>query len=115
LAAGSSSGVKDGGEKVFNEISDAAEKLRGLLKDKKSAISNVVLQSFIDRLLLAERLLAQVALSEAMAARADAKKIAAATQELFRGDSDATAGKYSPAIEHYREAWKQELMALGKI
>jgi hypothetical protein len=103
------------GEKVFHETRDAVEKLRQLLKDKKSVISNVVLQSFVDRLLRVGRLLAQVALSEATAARADAKKIAAITQQLFRGDSDATAGKYSPAIEHYREVWKQALTALGKI
>jgi hypothetical protein len=100
-----------GGAKVFNEEKDAVIKLDDLLGDKHSTVPDAVLQSFIDRLVQADRVLAFVAITDALAAHADAKKIAQARQELANGDSEAVSGRSESAIEHYRNAWNQALKA----
>jgi hypothetical protein len=95
--------VKDG-EKVFNEEKDAVNQLRDLIKDKKSSISDMTLQSFVDRIVAVDRLLAVVAIADATGG--DSKDIAKANDELGKGDNETAKGKYDSAIEHYRNAWK---------
>jgi hypothetical protein len=98
------------GEKVFNEEKDAVNKLRELIKDQKSTIPDATLQDFIDPLVGADRQLAVVAIADA--AGGDPKDIAKANEELAKGDSEAADGKYTDAIEHYRNAWKHALKAM---
>jgi len=98
-----------GGEKVFNEEKDAVNQLKNLMKDKHSTIPDATIQGFIDRIVKADRRLAEVAISDH--AGGDPKKIAKANDELSKGDSEATAGKPDAAIEHYRNAWDQALKA----
>jgi hypothetical protein len=95
--------VKEG-EKVFNEEKDTVNKLRDLIKDKKSSISDEELKSFVDRIVEADRLLAVVAIADV--AGGDPKDIAKANHELGKGSTEAALGKYDSAIEHYRNAWK---------
>jgi DNA/RNA endonuclease G (NUC1) len=94
------------GEKAFGETKDAVNKLRDLLKNKKSAMSDALLQSFIDRLLRATRLVAQTAINESAAAGGDPNDIAKANDELAQGDADASGDKPDSAVEHYRNAWQ---------
>ena len=100
-----------GGEKVFNEEKDTVNKLRELMKDKHSTIPDATLQGFINRIVAADRRLAQVAINDAIGRGGDPKKIAKANEELAKGDSDNTDGKPDNAIEHYRNAWDQALKA----
>src|SRR5262249_47779892 len=102
------------GEEVFGEEKDAVNELRDLIEEKKSPIPNATLQGFIDRMVKSDRLLALVAINEAIAAHGDQKAIDSAQAELGKGDSDVAAGKYDSGIEHYRQAWRQALDAVGK-
>jgi parallel beta-helix repeat protein len=98
------------GDKVFNEEKDTVVKLLELLKDKKSTIPDATLQGFIDRLVSADKLLASTAISDA--AGGNAKKIDKANEELGKGDARILDGKFTDAIEHYRNAWKQAIEAM---
>lgn len=100
-----------GGAQIFNEEKNAVIKLDELVRDKRSTILDAMLHSFIDQLVQADRVLAFVAIADALAADADAKKIAQASRELTNGDSAAASGQLESAIEHYRDAWSQALKA----
>ncbi|MCA1816442.1 MAG: hypothetical protein LC746_08580, partial [Acidobacteria bacterium] len=102
-----------GGGRVFDETKDAVNELRELLRNKKSAIPDAVLQSFIDRILLADCLLAQIAITDATNAHGKPAEIARANDELSKGDAEAARGKPTDAIEHYGEAWRHALLAVG--
>jgi len=99
------------GEKVFGEEKDAVNKLRDLIKDKHSNLPDATLRGFINRIVAADRILAQVAIIDAVGRGGEPKKIAKANEELGKGDSDAAAGKPDNAVEHYRSAWDQALKA----
>jgi HYR domain-containing protein len=94
------------GGDVFEEEEDAVEKL-GELQGVAGS------QGFIDRIVKADRLLADVAINVAIAAQGDPKAIAKAQEKLARGDSDIAAGKFENGIERYREAWKWANKAVG--
>jgi hypothetical protein len=96
------------GEKVFNEEKDAVVKLLELLKDKKSTIPDAKLQGFIDRLVGADKALAQAAVDAAPSGKEKDK----AMEELLKGDARALDGKFVDAIEHYRNAWKHAIEAV---
>ena len=93
------------GDRVFSEEKDVVAKLQDLQEDKKSPLSDALLQGFIDRIVRVDRLLANIAIDDAVAAGGDAKSISRAREELAEGDARADSGKYSNAIEHYRKAW----------
>jgi hypothetical protein len=95
------------GDRVFHEEKETAKKLEELLKDKKSLIPDAVLLDFIARIVKSDRLLAEVAIVDAMAAGLPAKKIAEAQKEMAKGDEYRAEGKYDQAIEHYEHAWKE--------
>jgi uncharacterized repeat protein (TIGR01451 family) len=105
--------VAKGGDKVFREQKDAVGKLIDLLKNNNSGISGG-LQGFINRLVAADRALADIAINQAISAGDDPNQIAQAQNELAQGNSSATAGKYIVAIEHYRNAWKHAQQAMKK-
>ena len=100
------------GDKVFNEEKDAVVKLLELIKDKKSNVDKAKLQDFINRLVEADKLLALVAIEDAVAASGDAKKIDKANDELGKGDARVADGHFTDAIEHYRNAWKHAIQAV---
>jgi len=103
------------GDKVFNEEKDAVVKLVELLKDKKSTLTDAqraIVQSFIGRLVGADKALATVAYNDAVAAGGDAKKIDKANDELSKGDARVSDNHFADAIEHYRNAWKHAIKAV---
>src|SRR5262249_41379419 len=93
------------GEKVFVDDKEAANKLCELIKDKKSSLPHVVLQDSVDRILRVDRLLASVAIQDAIYGNAAQKAIAEAQDELARGDIGVTNDKCDEGIDHYRKAW----------
>jgi hypothetical protein len=101
------------GEKVIELEKQAAEKLLQLIRSKKSALSDAVLQDWVDRMRMTSRLLATVAISDAVEADGDNKKIEEANKKLDEGDKKALENK-GDAIEHYKTAWKQAQEALEK-
>jgi len=63
-----------------------------------------VLQGFIDRIVKSDRLLALVAVNDAIAAHGNQKEVDKARVELSQGDRDIATGKYESGIEDYHEA-----------
>jgi hypothetical protein len=103
-----------GGGKAFEEEKDTVTGLRDLFKDNESGIPTSVLQGFINRIVDSDQLLAVVAINDAVAGGGDPKKIAESQDELGKGNTDFSAGRYDTAIEHYEQAWNKALDALKK-
>ncbi len=101
---------KDGG-KVFGEEKDAVSMLRSLIRDKDGTIPDAVLRGLIDRLVGADRVIAQVAIADAEARGGNPSRVAKARDELAKGSQDLADGRFEAAIEHYRDAWKHALKA----
>lgn len=98
------------GGMAFQREMQTVEKLQALIKSKRSEIHKAMLQNFIEPILRSDRLLAAVAINEAVAAGGDQMQIALALKELARGDAYAAAGRLSDAIEGYRIAWMHALV-----
>lgn len=94
------------GELVFDQEHAAAVQLCHLLGVPGSDLPDGLLEAFIGRLERADRLLATVAIQEAIAAGAPQRRIAQAQNFLAQGDADATAGPCGKAIIDYRQAWQ---------
>jgi hypothetical protein len=80
-----------------------------LLPLSSDNIPDGVLQGFIARMERADRLLASVALEEAIAAGVPSQRIEQAQRFLAKGDSDAAADPCSNAIIDYRQAWRHAM------
>jgi uncharacterized repeat protein (TIGR01451 family) len=102
--------VKEGDE-VFTEEQDAVGILGALIKHNNSGISGT-LQAFVNRLVAVDRALADIAISQAISAGGRPNQIAQAQNHLAQGDSRAGAGKYTAAINHYKNAWQHAQKAL---
>jgi hypothetical protein len=94
------------GQKVFDREREAVGKLMGLLDGKDSAIPHAALQEMIGSLVQADRILAEDALADAVAASGDAHKLEHARHELAKAADEAAKGRFDHAVEHYRRAWK---------
>jgi hypothetical protein len=68
-----------------------------------SAIPAQTLQTLLNNVTLAGRMLATVAISDA--AGGDPTKLAQANALVAKGDADAAAGKYISALVNYEIAW----------
>jgi hypothetical protein len=93
------------GNQVFDKEKQAVQKLVELLN--KSSIPAATLQSMIDTLEHADRILAELAVSDAVAAGGDAKKIAAAQDEPAKAATELAGGNFPQAIDHYKNAWQK--------
>jgi hypothetical protein len=91
--------LKSGGKRVFAEEKLAVDKLKAI-KRPGAAITNV-----IGTLVRADRLLAQRAISEATAARGNARKLAQARTEMSKAATELRKKHPGLAIEHYGNAW----------
>ena len=100
-----------GGKEVFQGEERAVDELCQLLASKKSNLPDSVLQDYINRILRADRLLASIAIREALAAGVSGSKMVAAQRFLQLGD--AAGGKCGNGVEDYYNAWK--LAALPQI
>src|SRR4029077_13263387 len=70
------------GGKVFDREKEVVAKLESIINDKKSAIPDATLQGMIDTLVQADRILAEDAIADAIAASGDPTRIAEAQHEL---------------------------------
>jgi hypothetical protein len=104
-----------GGQQVFNKEIDVVNTLRQLIKDKQSKLNDTVLQTLTERLVQADRVLAMIALKEAIDGRGNLFKIVLSGRAFAAGEEDIREKKYGQAIEDYREAWKYALMAMDKL
>ncbi|MBF8295611.1 MAG: Calx-beta domain protein [Bacteroidetes bacterium] len=102
------------GEKVYDETKNAVNKLRNLLKGKKSLIADATLQGFIDRIIQIDRTLVTTAIDEAVQQGGNPRDISKAKDELAAGDGDIGTAKYESGLEHFRNAWKNAVAALPK-
>lgn len=71
------------------------------------SVPDSVLLGFIQRIVSADRLVAELAIQEAQAAGTKPKKIERARRSLARGDAATAKGEYSEAIDRYRQAWDE--------
>src|SRR5262249_3656610 len=101
------------GQTVFADERDAVKSLQDLLKNKKSTIPDSALQGPIDRIMKADRLLAEVAVNAAIAAGGLSDLIADAQRELGMGDTDRSNARFDQAVGHYGLAWKHAQQAVG--
>jgi hypothetical protein len=102
----------------FNTERQAATKLFDLLSDQTSLIAKTSLQQAVDVIVAADRALAGVAIKDAITASGNPEEIRLAYVELALGDSDLTSSdplRYESAINHYREAWRHAMRAMGKL
>jgi hypothetical protein len=99
------------GQKVFDSQKDAVGKLMDLLKSKKSEIPDATLQAMIDDIVHVDQILAERAVSDAIAASGDPHKIAEAQKELDKAGEQLARGKFDDAIEHYKQAWHKAMEA----
>jgi uncharacterized repeat protein (TIGR01451 family) len=106
--------VVKSGKRVFSQERDAVAKLNELLKHNNSGINSVLLQEFIDRLVAADRALADIAIHQAISASGNANQIARAQNEFSRGDDSANNGQYTMAITRYQNAWQRAQQAMKK-
>ena len=97
--------VDKDGNKVFDRERDAVKKLNELIKD--GSIPDPTLQDMIDALVRADRAIASVALSDAIAASGDPKKIAESQNELLKAADEIAKLHFDHAIDHYKAAWKK--------
>ena len=89
------------GEKVFSSEKDAVGKLMDMIK--KGDIPAATLQGMIDKLVHADRILAE----DAIAASGSPQKIAQAQDELAKAADEVTKGHFDASIDHYRNLWKK--------
>jgi uncharacterized repeat protein (TIGR01451 family) len=101
------------GRNVFLREKDAIVKLSGLM-GKNSLGLDGALQEMIERLVAADRALADIAIHQAGAAGGTSSQIVNAQKELERGNLSASSGQYPAAINHYRTAWQQAQLAMKK-
>jgi hypothetical protein len=91
------------GQQVFDQQKDAVNKLVLLRGDPRSTVAPATVQTFIDRIVAVDRMLAQVAIGDA--AGGDPVELAKANAELGAGDTAAASNRPEEAIQHYRKAW----------
>ena len=77
------------------------------MKDSPPSIPRETLHAFIVRIIKSDHLLAVVAMRDAAQAGASPGKLAAAGQNVTRGDAAAVNGQYGPAIQYYEQAWSE--------
>ncbi len=100
------------GESVFNEEKAAVVRLKELRDGNKSSVAPAVFQSYINGLLAVDRLLAEIAIADAIANPPyNAGKISTANSELSKGDVEAGKDHPDKAIDKYKNAWKNALAA----
>jgi hypothetical protein len=102
------------GDRVFNSLQDAAETLRDLQRDRRSAIPDATLQGMLGTLAGAAGDLARGAIADAQAAGVPARKLVEARAELVKAQIDIARGNTAGAIGDLGEAWQDAERALGK-
>ncbi|MBN1427997.1 MAG: 5'-nucleotidase C-terminal domain-containing protein [Anaerolineae bacterium] len=97
---------------VFYDDREAIRVFWLLSLESRNPAFKVTMKEFIVRTQEIDRILAQVAIDDAIAAGGNNKMIAAAQFQLAAGDRDAARGWYIDAIDHYRNAWVYAILAV---
>lgn len=97
--------------KVFREAAPTLWIFCDLVKSSRSQIPDATLQGFIARVFEAERLLASIAIDDAIAAGASSKRIEQAQSFLARGDTRVTDEGCRHGSHAYRLAWQSAVRA----
>lgn len=95
------------GDRVFQLGLSTVRNLCQLTRDRKSGVSDAVVEGFVDRLVRADRLLAIVAIEDAVATGVREQKIEQAQKWVARGDADAAHELCRGGLQEYRQAWKR--------
>jgi hypothetical protein len=103
------------GEQIFNDDKAALQELSRLLKEKHSPLDDELVQDLINRIAKSDRLLATIAIQDALASGIDPKRLAQATDEVAAGDADVGDAQYESGIAHYRDAWKMAVQQAFKL
>jgi hypothetical protein len=98
------------GEAVFKEDKEVVKELSELANDKHNGIPNLRLQ--IAKLAKADRLLATIAISDAVNKGGKVKEINDANKALAKSDNSIVREKYEDAFEHLGGAWKEAIEAV---
>lgn len=99
------------GHRVFHQAKLTAWILCHRIHNPRSQLSDTVLQGFIDRIFDTQRMLATVAIDDAIAADASSKRIEQAQRHLARGDAKAALKKCYRGIHDYSLAWRRAARA----
>jgi hypothetical protein len=92
------------GARVFEDEKEAVQKLRQLLKDRKSDVADATLQRWIDTLVTIDRALAQIAIDES---GLTGKRLAEANREMAKAADSLAKDRPGNAIEHFKQAWQK--------
>lgn len=101
------------GAAVFKEIKLATNLLSASVSLPRMAVSPTGQVTNPQLLVDAARLLAQVALDEAVAANSEGEALAAAQSAKQAAEEFVTAGAWSAAVEQFQQVWLQSLLAVG--
>jgi len=107
------------GKKVFDEEKKAVKELQKLIKEKKVPDSvKVACKNVMDKLVTADKLLAETALNEAKAYPGPDKKIDKeidkSEKELEKATKELEKDKPDKAIDHYKKAWEHARKAMKR-
>jgi hypothetical protein len=99
------------GSQFFERSSAAVAILQSLAHQKNSPIPAATLQDLIAQIVVADRVVAETAVSDAAAANVNGNVLLHAGQEVTEGNN---AGSTTGAIGHYSSGWKLAETALNK-
>jgi uncharacterized repeat protein (TIGR03803 family) len=94
------------GRLVFETEAATVARLCFLIHNRSTTVPSSLLEGLITRLDQADRLVASVAIEEAIAAGAPSRRIAHAQKLLARGDAAALVDPCGKAVALYRQAWE---------
>jgi Concanavalin A-like lectin/glucanases superfamily/HYR domain/Immunoglobulin domain len=97
----------DIGMQVFNNDKIAVQALFRLLNQKQSTVDAAQIQPVIDRIVKSDRLLATIAMNDALAAGVAPTDLNQASDQISRGTQKVADGQYEAGIALYRNAWNQ--------
>ena len=93
------------GDPVFDHEQDAVLDLMQLMGDEGNTADDATLQNLIDQLMAADRILAETAIADAVAANGTPHNITKANSALTKGDTARANGRTLRAMWRYQQAW----------
>ncbi|MCB9102574.1 MAG: hypothetical protein H6632_23765, partial [Anaerolineales bacterium] len=96
------------GNHVFDRERQAVNELQKVLTGSFAEAA----QPAIDKLVEADRQLAQVALNIAITSNGDSSRIAKAQEEMAQAAQETANGDFDQALQHYKKAWTEAIKAL---
>ncbi|HRV94622.1 MAG TPA: ExeM/NucH family extracellular endonuclease, partial [Anaerolineae bacterium] len=96
------------GNHVFDRERQAVNELQKVLTGSFAEAA----QRAIDKLVEADRQLAQVALNMAITGNGDSSRIAKAQEEMAQAAQETANGDFDQALQHYKKAWTEAIKAL---